>query len=201
MRTAWCRPSAVVNTAGLVATTADIYDADFMQGHTDFRIAGSDNAQISNQGVINAPGGRVALLAPHVENTGTISANGGVVVLATGQIFLVDLFGDGLIQVATAHQHGAFGDLVHFFKEHRAHQLRSAGGRAVYGGRAGTFAARPGRGIYPEPACNRRRSRPESRLRQAPMHGRAIALCARLPLTEEPAPPTVPAALRTQVHC
>jgi filamentous hemagglutinin family protein len=106
-------PSAVVNTAGLVATSANIDDADFMQGHTDFRIAGSDNAQISNQGVINAPGGRVALLAPHVENTGTISANGGVVVLATGQIFLVDLFGDGLIQVATAHQHGAFGDLVH----------------------------------------------------------------------------------------
>jgi filamentous hemagglutinin family protein len=106
-------PSAVVNTAGLVATTANIDDADFMQGHTDFRIAGSDNAQISNQGTINAPGGRVALLAPHVENTGTISANGGVVVLATGQIFLIDLFGDGLIQVATAHRQGAFGDLVH----------------------------------------------------------------------------------------
>lgn len=107
-------PSAVVNTTGLVATTADIFDADFMQGNTDFRIAGSNNAQISNQGVINAPGGRVALLAPHVENTGTISANGGVVVLGTGQIFLIDLFGDGLIQVATAHQQGGpFGDLVH----------------------------------------------------------------------------------------
>jgi filamentous hemagglutinin family protein len=107
--------TASVNTAGLVATSANIDDASFMQGRYEFRTPGSDNAQISNQGLITtSDGGRVALLGPHVENTGTIAANGGVVVLATGQIFLVDLFGDGLVQVASARVQGPpFGDIVH----------------------------------------------------------------------------------------
>jgi trimeric autotransporter adhesin len=100
-------PTARVNTAGLVATTADIDNTSFMQGRYEFRTRGNDNAQISNQGVITtSDGGRVALLGPTVENTGTINANRGVVYLAGGQVFLVDLFGDGLVQVASAHIYG-----------------------------------------------------------------------------------------------
>ena len=107
-------PTASVNTAGLVATTAGITDSDFMQGRYEFRTPAPDGSQVSNQGVITTTdGGRVALLGVSVENTGTINANGGVVVLGSGQIFLVDLFGDGLVQVASARVQGVpFGPPV-----------------------------------------------------------------------------------------
>jgi len=95
--------TARVNTAGLVITAADIDNAKFMQGTYEFHAPAPDGSQIANHGVITmTDGGRVALLGPSVENTGTINANRGVVVLATGQVFLVDLFGDGLVQVAAA---------------------------------------------------------------------------------------------------
>jgi filamentous hemagglutinin family protein len=107
-------PTASVNTAGLVATTAGIDDNSFMQGRYEFRTPAPDSSQVSNQGVITTTaGGRVALLGVSVENTGTINANGGVVVLGSGQIFLVDLFGDGLVQVASARVQGVpFGPPV-----------------------------------------------------------------------------------------
>jgi filamentous hemagglutinin family protein len=106
--------TARVNTAGLVATTADIGNTNFMQGRYEFHAPGPDGSQIANHGVITVTdGGRVALLGPSVENTGTISANRGVVVLASGQVFLVDLFGDGLVQVAAARVSAPyFGDTV-----------------------------------------------------------------------------------------
>src|SRR5689334_12210071 len=99
--------TARVSAAGIVATTADIDNNKCMQGQYEFRAPGNDAATVVNHGNITAfPGGRVALLAPHVENNGSITARQGVVVLATGQIFLIDLFGDGLVQVATAHLEG-----------------------------------------------------------------------------------------------
>ena len=58
---------------------------------------------ILNEGIIETtPGGRVALMGPRVENRGTIKADGGAVILATGHLFLVDVFGDGLVQFGTA---------------------------------------------------------------------------------------------------
>ncbi len=45
-------PSAVVNTAGFLATTHDIKNSDFMAGRYNFNIPGRPDASIVNQGRI-----------------------------------------------------------------------------------------------------------------------------------------------------
>ena len=92
---------AVINTAGFLATTNDIRNADFMAGRMNFNIPGRGNASIVNFGTITASsGGFAALVAPGVRNAGTISAHLGTVALASGNSFTLDMYGDKLIQVA-----------------------------------------------------------------------------------------------------
>ncbi|MBV8838853.1 MAG: filamentous hemagglutinin N-terminal domain-containing protein, partial [Alphaproteobacteria bacterium] len=89
---------AVINTAGFLATAADIRDSDFMAGRYNFNIPGSPSASIVNQGTITATnGGFAALVAPGVRNSGTITAKLGVVALGAGNIFSLDFYGDRLI--------------------------------------------------------------------------------------------------------
>jgi len=96
-------PNAQVNVASLVATTADTSPDLFLAGNPGFRTVSPTTSTIVNRGHITAePGGNVLLLAPTVVNQGTIAAQAGTIVLATGRAFLVDLFGDGLVQFATA---------------------------------------------------------------------------------------------------
>src|SRR5918995_5225593 len=93
--------NAVVNTAGFLATTNDIRNADFMAGRMNFNIPGRGNASIVNYGNITASShGFAALVAPGVRNAGTISAHLGTVALASGNSFTLDMYGDRLIQVA-----------------------------------------------------------------------------------------------------
>src|SRR2546430_13222113 len=67
-------PSAVVNTAGFLATTHDIANADFMAGRYNFNIPGRPDASIVNQGRITATsGGFSALVAPRARNSGTLT--------------------------------------------------------------------------------------------------------------------------------
>jgi filamentous hemagglutinin family protein len=92
---------AVINTAGFLATTNDIRNADFMAGRINFNIPGRSSASIVNYGNITAhSGGFAALVAPGVRNAGTISAHLGTVALASGNSFTLDMYGDRLIQVA-----------------------------------------------------------------------------------------------------
>jgi filamentous hemagglutinin family protein len=94
-------PGAVVNTAGFLATTNDIKNADFMAGRYDFNIPGRPDASIVNHGRITATsGGFAALVAPGVRNTGTITATLGTVALASGNSFTLDMYGDKLITLA-----------------------------------------------------------------------------------------------------
>src|SRR5207237_2081424 len=98
-------PSAVVNTAGFLATTHDIKNADFMAGRYNFNIPGRPDASIVNQGRITATsGGFAALVAPGVRNTGTITATLGTVALVSGNGFTLDLYGDKLITLAVGDQ-------------------------------------------------------------------------------------------------
>src|SRR6478736_4864851 len=93
-------PGSVVNTAGFLATTNDIKNADFMAGRYNFNIPGRPDASIVNQGRITASsGGFAALVAPGVRNSGTITANLGTVVLGAGNTFTanLDFYGDRLI--------------------------------------------------------------------------------------------------------
>ncbi|MPS92492.1 YDG domain-containing protein [Comamonas sp.] len=99
---------ASVNTAGLVASTLDISNRDFMSGKYQF--SGNGTGKVLNQGSISAPGGYVALLGAHVSNEGTIQARLGSVALAAGNAITLDVAGDGLLHVAI--NEGAVGALV-----------------------------------------------------------------------------------------
>ncbi len=87
-----------INVGGLLATTNNISNADFMAGRYNFSIPGMPNASIVNQGSITAQtGGFAALVAPGVRNTGTITAKLGTIALASGNAFTLDLYGDNLL--------------------------------------------------------------------------------------------------------
>ena len=89
-----------VDVNGLIATTSDITNADFMAGNLRFNIPGNPNAAIVNAGNISAKdAGLVALVAPNVANHGIITAKMGRVELASGDSFMVDLYGDGLYEL------------------------------------------------------------------------------------------------------
>ena len=98
-------PGSVVNTAGFLATTNDIKNADFMAGRYNFNIPGRPDASIVNRGTITASsGGFAALVAPGVRNSGTITATLGTVALASGNSFTLDMYGDKLITLAVGDQ-------------------------------------------------------------------------------------------------
>jgi filamentous hemagglutinin family protein len=80
-----------VDVNGLVASTLDITNADFLAGKKNFS-AGPLAGGVDNQGSITtASGGQVFLLAPKVENSGLITSPQGEVVLAAGHsVQLVD---------------------------------------------------------------------------------------------------------------
>ena len=87
---------AVVDTAGLVASTLDIGDADFQAGRYRFD-AGPEARAIVNRGLIKAGADGVFLLAPSVESSGVIRTAGGDLVLAAGRrITLTSLDLDGV---------------------------------------------------------------------------------------------------------
>ena len=77
---------ARVDVNGLVASTLNLSDADFLAGNKHFAAApGQSPGALRNEGSIATPaGGQVLLVAPNVENSGIIRAPGGEVVLAAG---------------------------------------------------------------------------------------------------------------------
>src|SRR3569833_1525632 len=94
-------PNSQVNVAGLIATTANISNKDFMAGQMTFAEPGKATARIVFRGQITAAnGGLVALVAPGVENAGVIQANLGKATLASGNVFTLDMFGDGLVSLS-----------------------------------------------------------------------------------------------------
>ena len=88
---------ASINVGGLVASTLNVTDSDFMAG--SYQFAGAGKGSVVNQGSINASGGFVALLGANVANNGVIVANLGTVALAAGNAMTLDVAGDGLLNV------------------------------------------------------------------------------------------------------
>jgi len=94
-------PGSRVDVAGLLATTSNITNSDFMAGRFEFSAPLDTNAGIVNFGEITVEeGGLVALVAPWVENSGIITARLGSVSLVSGNNYTLDLYGDQLIQLA-----------------------------------------------------------------------------------------------------
>ena len=90
---------ANVNVGGLIASTSDISNSNFLAGNYTFDIPTTySNAAIVNSGkIIAAANGLVALIGQNVTNNGSITASLGSVVLATGSTFTLNFSGDDLI--------------------------------------------------------------------------------------------------------
>ncbi len=79
---------AQINVGGLVASTLDISDTDFLSGAASgkFTFSGAGNGRIVNHGTISANnGGYVALIGKQVSNQGSLNAPRGTVALAAGE--------------------------------------------------------------------------------------------------------------------
>lgn len=89
---------SVVDVAGLVASTLNISNEDFMAGNYTF--TGNSAGVIVNQGnVVARPGGFVVMIAAKMENVGRLNAEGGDILLGAGQRVRLDLGGPVAIEV------------------------------------------------------------------------------------------------------
>ncbi len=77
---------ARIDTAGFIASSLNISDADFLSGRMRFTAVNGAAGKVVNEGTITASsGGSVYLIAPSVENHGVITAPNGDVLLAAGK--------------------------------------------------------------------------------------------------------------------
>lgn len=82
---------AQVDTAGFLASTLAASNADLLNGHLKFAAEGSAGS-ITNQGSLSATqGGSIVLIAPNIENSGLIRADGQVLLTAGHSVTVVDL--------------------------------------------------------------------------------------------------------------
>ena len=90
---------ARVDVAGLLATTFNIKNDDFMAGKFNFtRNPNIDPSFIINHGDIRiADNGFCFLVAPGVKNEGVVVAQLGKVVMASGNALTIDFNGDGML--------------------------------------------------------------------------------------------------------
>lgn len=115
---------AQVNVGGIVASTLNMSDADFMAGKAMFTANGS-RASVINLGTINvADGGYSALLGNQVKNDGVIVAKLGAAVLAGGDKISLNFNGDSLVGVTI--DQGALNALVE-----NGNAIRADGGLVV----------------------------------------------------------------------
>ncbi len=97
-----------VDVNGLLATSIDISNANFMAGSYTFDQPGSLSASIVNHGAITAAdAGMLAFVAPYVQNSGVLKAKLGTVALGAGEAFTLDFFGDQLIVFAANNTAGS----------------------------------------------------------------------------------------------
>ncbi|WP_186248862.1 MULTISPECIES: filamentous hemagglutinin N-terminal domain-containing protein, partial [unclassified Burkholderia] len=89
---------AQISVGGLVASTQNVTNEDFLAGR--YRFAGNSTQSIVNDGRITAAdGGSVALLGARVSNNGVIQAKMGRVALGAGNAFNVNFDGNGLLNL------------------------------------------------------------------------------------------------------
>ena len=115
-----------VDVAGLVASSLNLSNADFLAGKNNFN--GAANAgKVSNQGTITTPsGGQIFLIAPAVENSGILSTQNGEVVLAAGHSVQLFDSSDPNVQVVVSSS---------------SDQALNLGSIVAQGGRVGVYGA------------------------------------------------------------
>lgn len=103
--------NAQVDVGGLIASTLNISDDDFLNNKLQFSKTDLNNGTLKNLGYIKAHGGIVALIGQQVDNQGTVLSNQGNVALAAGDQVTLDFSGDGLMKVSV--DKGVVDALVH----------------------------------------------------------------------------------------
>ncbi len=115
---------AQVTVGGIVASTLNMSDADFLAGRTTLTSTGS-RASVINQGTITtADGGYAALVGNQVKNQGVIVARLGTAALAAGDKVSLNFNGNSLVGVAI--EQGTLNALVE-----NGNAIRADGGLVV----------------------------------------------------------------------
>ncbi|MBV5310987.1 YDG domain-containing protein [Chromatium okenii] len=91
-----------VNAGGIVASTLDIDDHDFMAGKHRFKRKNATGKIINRGKITAADGGYIALLAPELRNEGVLSARLGTVALAAGEAVTLALGDNVAVKVDPA---------------------------------------------------------------------------------------------------
>jgi filamentous hemagglutinin family protein len=126
---------AQVSVGGIVASTLNLSDADFLSGRLAFS-RGARAGEVVNQGSITAAsGGYVAFLGPQVRNEGVIDARLGTVALAAGDRTTLNFAGNRLVSFVV--EQGALDALA----ENR-HLIQADGGQVILTAKAADALAR-----------------------------------------------------------
>jgi filamentous hemagglutinin family protein len=117
-----------VNVGGLVASTLNMSNADFMAGNHVFTNSGGGS--VVNQGTMTAAnGGYLALLAPEVRNEGVMTASLGTALLAAGNKVTLNLDNGSLLGYSI--DQGAINALAE-----NKQLIKADGGQVLLGARA-----------------------------------------------------------------
>src|SRR5258705_1784356 len=82
---------AQINVGGLVASTLNLSNQDFLAGRLRFTDTPGAGSVVNNAAITTPSGGQVYLIAPSVQNSGIITSPQGEVILAAGRsVELVD---------------------------------------------------------------------------------------------------------------
>ena len=123
---------ASLDVGGLVASTLDIDNDDFLNGNYVFTQPNVSNASsVVNAGVIQArESGYVVLMSKRVENTGSVKTRFGQIALLSGGEVSLDINGDGLVSysIDSATATGLAG-------VENAGELVADGGRVILAGK------------------------------------------------------------------
>ena len=112
-----------VDAAGIAVSTGDVSDDQIMSGSEKLTFENFGDGEIVIKGNINVnDAGLAAFVAPTVKNSGVISAKMGNVVMASGEEVTLDMYGDGLVEVAVT------GDLRESLIENKG-TIDAQGGR------------------------------------------------------------------------
>jgi|GEM_PF-2606156 len=122
--------SGRVDVAGsFLASTLDMTDADFLNGGDTSLTGDSSRGAVINLGAISSTGGDVFLVAPRVENEGSVEARQGTVGLAGGTSVLLTEAGDERVAVRAS---GGGGEVINRGSvEASVAELKSHGGNIM----------------------------------------------------------------------
>ncbi|MBN1914947.1 MAG: filamentous hemagglutinin N-terminal domain-containing protein [Parachlamydiales bacterium] len=94
--------NAQVNAGSFIASTLNIKNEDFLEGRFHFFLEkGKENGSIVNEGSLLSNDGCLALLSPHIKNTGSLFTKAEKIILASAEKVSIDFLGNGLMKFTT----------------------------------------------------------------------------------------------------